>query len=317
MNQYLSRYSVGFTISHWHSREQLTEIALELWGADDSIPHTQRGRHLSWSIGTDKMVWIAADTDKQAAQILYFATSIGTHYCVYDHIDACNRLCAEFYPLFSELPALTYLHNIPITIKRLIDLDILIQSAPWTIRQFADTGAAREWIAKLEALPRRPGPKDFIFPPPRGTFHISRRTPNPDIVVQFFQVGFTVDRNPSDELLGRAVADLFAQHPTAWHYHLAAFRRARHADKSELVWISAASREQVGHVLYWGLSLGNGIAVIDAHAAAAIPAESFLFEATVPIARTATADDGRPITAELLRACDINSATAAPSSRQS
>lgn len=317
MNQHLLRYSVGFTIVSGHTREQLTDIALELWGTDDLVPHTQRGRHLSAFVGKDKMVWIAAATDKHVAQILYFATSIGMHFCVYDHVDHCNRLCAEFYPLFSELPALTFLHNIPITIKRLIDFDLLVQSAPWNLEHLADNEGARKWIARLEALPRRPGPEDYVFPPPRGTFQASRRTPNPDIVVHFFQVGFTVDRHPSDELLGRAIAELFAQHPTAWHYHLRAFRRARNAGKSELIWISASTREQVGRALYWGLSLGNGVAVIDAHAAVAIPAESFQFEATAQIERSHTADDARPITEELLRSHDINSAAAAPSSRQS
>ncbi len=317
MIHHLFRYSVGFTIHDCHTREQLTEIALELWGSDDTVPHTQRGRHLSWSIGKDKMVWIAAASDKDVAQILYFATSIGMHFCVYDHVDNCNRLCAEFYPLFSELPALTFLHNIPITIKRLVEFDLLVQSAPWTLEQMTDTEGTRKWIAMLQTLPRQPGPEDYVFPPPRGTFHVSRRTPNPDIVVHFFQVGFTVDRRPSDELLGRAIAELFAQHPTAWHYHLRAFRRARDAGKSELVWISASTREQVGRALYWGLSLGNGVAVIDAHAAVPIPAESFQFEATAQIERSRTADDARPITEELLRSHDINSAAAAPSSRQS
>ena len=287
------KFLIGFRIPRHVPSRQLQNAALDLWGTD--------ARQVTLAAATmetyqefEQMVWIRVDSRRQAATSIYWALSIGAGVRAVNTEDDSNMPLMFFIDDLQTMPALTAISKRPIDIDYLYYNDLMFN--PFT-------------VTTASPLASRPSSESIILPPPLDSMLPSRRDPTPDIVVPFFEIGFTLDRKPSDKLIGRAVADLFPLQPTAWQYHIHDMIQARNSAerdecKAAFVWISATDREQVGTAVYWGISLGEGVAVIDSHTATTLPLESFLFEVTLG-GRNLTANDLTPITAELLRACDV------------
>ena len=287
------KFLIGFRIPRHIPGRQLQNAALDLWGTD-AKQVTLAAATMETYQEFEQMVWIRVDSRRQAATAIYWALSIGAGVRAVNTEDDSNMPLMFFIEDLQSTPALTAISKRPIDIDYLYYNDLMFN--PFT-------------VTTAGPLASRPLSETVILPPPLDSMLPSRRDPTPDIVVPFFEIGFTLDRKPTNRLIGRAVAALFPLQPTAWQYHIQDMIQARTSAerdecKAAFVWISANDREQVGTAIYWGISLGEAAAVIDSHTATTLPLESFLFEVTLG-KRNMTANDLTPITAEFLRACDV------------
>ncbi len=290
----LEQFLVGFHIPKSITGKQLHNAALDMWGTD----FTQVARSVA-AMETyqdfDHFVWIRALTRQQAATAIYWAESIGAGVCVIDPFDNSGIPLMFFIRELQHMPALTAVHKNPIDLDYLYCTDLIFNGQP------------KELPSSL--VPR---PETIILPPPLDSMMRSRSNPNPDVVVPFFEIGITLDRDPSDEVIGKAVAELFPLHPSAWQFHVKDFianrdHHRRGTTTPDFLWISANSRQEAGLAIFWGVSLGAFVAVLDAQDATPLPLESFYLDVTLMNHRASTAIADTPITEEFLRTSDIGS----------